>query len=504
MKTVLLTLSLIGQLAFADSIINVDQLNQVLKQKHAGWVAKPTDVNDKSRSEVKRMLGLHRNTSAGVQFHSNKVYTAADLPAVTDWRDKDGVNWVTPILDQANCGSCVAFASIATLETQYRIASGFSNFNIKLSPQYLFSCGGGACDWGWQPEQAAQFLQSSGTPDEACMPYTSGATGQDVACNAACANSSNRSVRIASYAMPSRGVLDLGSVKQALQHGPLVTTLEVYADFMAYGGGVYKHVTGEMLGGHAVSIIGYDDAKQAYIIRNSWGQSWGENGFGYVSYDDASGVGDETWSYTMPSLAGVVSVESPVDYSYFSGHVDLKSHSTYPSVDSMTATFYDKNGNAALSATCNGNTCDQAVDVSKLADGRYEVQVVSMNDHGTTVARSNRQFFYVANAKPTLSLSYVGTNGTDLDKPLKGRIEVMVTTSASNNLPLSSVTFHYRGPDGVEHTRDAFVVMDGLTMGWRTNVTPNGNYEIWMTGNMKTNSYNAVVETEHKTVVTQN
>ena len=113
--------------------------------------------------------------------------------------------------------SCVAFASIATLETQYRIAAGFSNFNVKLSPQFLFSCGGGYCDWGWQPESAAQFLQVRGTPDEACMPYTSGATGQDVACNAACSNSSQRMVKISSYATPSRGVLDLSTVKAALQ-----------------------------------------------------------------------------------------------------------------------------------------------------------------------------------------------------------------------------------------------------------------------------------------------
>ncbi len=97
------------------------------------------------------------------------------------------------------------------------------------------------------------------------MPYTSGATGQDVACSATCADSAQRSVRITSYGTPSRMVKDVDSVKQALQHGPLVTTLDVYADFMAYSSGVYKHVTGDMLGGHAVSIVGYDDSLGAFI-----------------------------------------------------------------------------------------------------------------------------------------------------------------------------------------------------------------------------------------------
>jgi C1A family cysteine protease len=504
MKIILLLLSLAGHLAFSESLINVDQLNKVLQQKHATWVAKPTAVNEKSRAEIKRMLGLDRDLSSAIEFQNSHAAVQADLPVVTDWRNKDGINWVTPVLDQANCGSCVAFASIATLETQYRIASGFSNLNVKLSPQYLFSCGGGYCDWGWQPQEAAQFLQARGTPDEACMPYTSGATGQDVACNAACPNSTSRMVKIASYATPSRGVMDLSSVKAALQKGPLVTTLEVYADFMAYGGGVYKHETGEMLGGHAVSIIGYDDAKQAYIVRNSWGETWGEKGFGFVSYEDVSGVGSETWSYSMPSLAGVVGIEAPVDYSYYSKTLDMKAQSTYAGTDSMTITAFDKTNMPVQGANCTGNLCESNFDISQMADGRYEVQANSFDAHGQTLGISNRQFFYVANQKPTMTLSYVGTNGTDLSKPLKDRIEVAVTATASNGLPLSSVTFHYRGPDGFERTRSASVVMAGLTMGWRTNLTANGNYEIWMTGDMKTNSYDAVVETAHKTVVTQN
>lgn len=495
---------LLASVANADSIINVEQLNKVLKQKHATWIAKQTPINEKSHSDVNRMLGLRRHSAPDVQFNSNRVYTQADLPAVVDWRDQAGVNWVTPVLDQANCGSCVAFASIGTLETQYRIASGFPNFNVKFSPQYLFSCGGGACDWGWQPEEAASFMQSTGVPDEACLPYTSGATGQDVACSAACNNSAERNVKIESYLTPSRGMTDLGSVKQALQHGPLVTTLNVYADFMAYGGGVYKHVTGKVLGGHAVSIVGYDDNKQAFIIRNSWGEGWGEKGFGYVSYEDTSGVGDETWSFTMPSLAGAVSVQSPVDYSYFTGHVDLKSYSTYPNSDSLSVTFYDQHGNAAWSGTCKGNTCSEPVDVSNLPDGRYEVQTIAMDNHGQALGHSNRQFFYIVNNKPTLALSFTGTNGTDLNRPLKDRMEVVITPTTSDNIPMSSVTFHYQGADGKDNTRDAFVVMQGMSMGWRTNLSPNGTYQIWMTGHMKTNSFDQVVETPHVTVQTQN
>jgi hypothetical protein len=70
----------------------------------------------------------------------------------------------------------------------------------------------------------------------------------------------------------SSGGSTIEDVKAALQKGPLITTLAVYADFESYSSGVYKHVDDGNApeGGHAVSIIGYDDSKNAWLIRNSW------------------------------------------------------------------------------------------------------------------------------------------------------------------------------------------------------------------------------------------
>ena len=71
--------------------------------------------------------------------------------------------------------------------------------------------------------------------------------------------------------------------------GPLVTTMTVYEDFFDHKSGVYKHTTGKLAGGHAVSIVGYDDKDQAWIIRNSWGPDYGDNGYVKIAYDDDSG-----------------------------------------------------------------------------------------------------------------------------------------------------------------------------------------------------------------------
>ncbi len=81
---------------------------------------------------------------------------------------------------------------------------------------------------------------------------------------------------------------------------------------------------------------------------------------------------------------GAVTVESPVDYSYFTGHVDLTSYSTYPKTDSVTVTFYDSTGKAVWNGNCHGNGCDQPVDVTGLPDGRYEVQAISTGFDGNS------------------------------------------------------------------------------------------------------------------------
>ena len=110
--------------------------------------------------------------------------------------------------------------------------------------------------------------------------------------------------------------------------------------------------------------------------------------------------------------------------------------------------------------------------------------------------------FYIANAQPTLGLTFVGKD-VDLTSNLKDRIEFNVTATTSS-VPMSSLAFHYKGADGVDHTKTTNVVMSAMSLGWRTNLGPNGKYEIWMVGHVKTNAFDKVVETPHVTVNTVN
>lgn len=503
-KRILIALVVLCAATAAQAKIDVTTLNQQLKSKNAGWVAKETSLSHLSGPDLQHRFGLRDELVPDVEFinESPKPFAAAlALPASLDWRNKDGANWVSPLLNQANCGSCVAFASIGTMETQMRIASGNPAYNISLSPQNLFACGGAKCEQGWMPDDAADFLLRKGVVDEACQPYMSGATGTDMQCSAACADANKRTYKISGYSKPTSYFKDVDAVKAALQNGPLVTTIMVFEDFMSYSSGVYKHTTGKYLGGHAISIIGYDDATQSFLIRNSWGPEWGENGFGRVSYTDRSGVGSQTWAFQIPATNGSVFVASPRDATYVANALPLQTQSTLAGTDSLSVTIFDENMKPVQNIACTAN-CNQSVDISSLPEGRYLVQSVAMSAVGKALGNSPVQGFIVANRQPQITVAFTG-KGVDLKSTLKDRIEFDIDTH-STSVPLSGLEFHYKNSKGVETVKAVNVVIPKMSLGWRTNLVPNDSYEIWMVGHVKTNQYDVVTSTPHLTVRTQN
>jgi C1A family cysteine protease len=201
-------------------------------------------------------------------------------------RDVDGRSYVTPIRDQGECLSCVAFAACAVVEGTLRVQEQDPDLEVDLSEAYLYYCvaaaGGRTCSGrmgGWQPKKALAAIQADGVPDDACFPYTPG----DQACNA-CSDWRSRTTRVG-------GMVKLEShaaMKQwVATRGPVIASMMVYEDFQAYGGGaVYRYVLGKEVGGHAVTIIGYDDLGGYWILKNSWADTWGEAGFGRIAYGE--------------------------------------------------------------------------------------------------------------------------------------------------------------------------------------------------------------------------
>jgi C1A family cysteine protease len=504
--------SLLGALfstaAFADSQtgININEVQGWIARKHAKWHAQDNWVARLSREKLQRMFGLQRPPTGRLSFEGIRSAGSKDLPAALDWRSIDAIDWLGPVMNQGNCGSCVAFATIATLEAQTSISAGLPWLHPSFSPQAIFSCGGGSCDGGWDPDSAASFLQSNGVPDESCMPYTSGSTGVDVSCNAMCSDGDQRSMKIASYSQPSQSSSDgsVDQVKAALQNGPLVTTLNVYADFVTYKDGVYLHAGGDVLGGHAVSLVGYDDTQRAWLIRNSWGPQWGEQGFAWISWDDDSGVGAETWGFGIAKPQQDISIASPSEREYVSGQYSIIGQLQGVQGQQITVHVTDTTGQEVSSLACvaqtDGGTCSALLDSTQMKEGRYQVYAEAP---GTTVRSQVRQFF-VINSEPQMSLTLAPIQGLDLTAPLNGRPEFDIH-STSSPVPLQNLTFRaIDGNGNVIILSENDYILDQMRMGWRTAIIPNGTYTILLHGEIPYNGKTYSVDSNAFAVTVQN
>jgi C1A family cysteine protease len=245
------------------------------------WTPGPTSVSELNPEERARLLGVPDEVLAWEQQvalrHTADPEATYRYPASLDWRDVGGQDWTTPIGDQARCGSCVAFGTNAAIESRLEIAAGNANLNPNLSESHLFYCGCGfCCNTGWHPENAMDYAQHTGVVDEACFPYAD----SNQLCSP-CSDWRNRVTKIESWS----GTSSTSEMKQALaDHGPIEVTMVVYSDFFDYTGGVYRYTYGSREGGHAITLVGYNDSEGYWIVKNSWGTSWGEAGWFRIAY----------------------------------------------------------------------------------------------------------------------------------------------------------------------------------------------------------------------------
>lgn len=221
------------------------------------------------------------------------------LPDNFSWQDVEGINWVTPARDQRSCGSCVAFGTISALESVVQIELGHI-LDLDLSEAHLFYCGGGSCSNGWTVSKSVKYLKTNGVPEESCFPYTPTQTD----CVETCPDWQTQAIKIIDGVRIKSYPPAISDVQVALiEHGPLVTTFTVYNDFFYYNSGIYEHVYGEVAGGHAVAIIGYDNINECWICKNSWGKNWGENGFFRIKYGEC-GIGSIFNTYYLNGVSG--------------------------------------------------------------------------------------------------------------------------------------------------------------------------------------------------------
>jgi hypothetical protein len=285
--------------AIAQQGSDLDRVRELIRQNGGKWSASENDISRLGSSGVKTLCGLILELAPAEL--AVRPPQPATIPTTFDWRSNGG-NFVTPVRSQGSCGSCWAFASTAVLESKALITTNQSSVDLNLSEQTLVSCSGaGSCGGGYI-DQAANFLASTGIPQESCFPYA----GTNLACSAACANWDQQTYRTQSWSFIQDSVDDIKA--GLMTYGPVVASMAVYDDFPYYSGGVYSRVSDNFLGYHAVAVVGWDDNQQAFIVKNSWGSGWGVQGYFLIAYSQISdsyvAFGSQTIAYTGTVVYG--------------------------------------------------------------------------------------------------------------------------------------------------------------------------------------------------------
>ena len=260
---------------------DIKAIREAIKADKAEWTAAENRFSGKTLDELKSMLGgSFPSVSPGDRFF--QYDGALDLPAEIDWRNNGG-NFVTPVRDQDSCGSCWAFAAVAATEARHAVGYNITNPTTDLSEQQVLSCsGGGDCSGGYL-SGALDFIRDTGTPDEACFPYSS----SDEDCNNRCSDWQDRSSQIESWSwVTTTDYNNTTAIKTALMNGPVPAWFKIYLDFYFYDNGVYEQVWGQYVGNHFVLIVGWNEAEQAWIAKNSWGEDWGEGGYFKIKWGE--------------------------------------------------------------------------------------------------------------------------------------------------------------------------------------------------------------------------
>lgn len=270
------------------------EIQQMIEEKGLCWTAGHTGVSHLTPDEKQAMLGLQPIDEELRARYSNGTIEALpdrDLPAYWNWREMGGT---TPAKQQGGCGSCWAFGATSAFESMIKIYKGVET---NLSEQQILVCNEWGGDCGGGQSEAGYFVQMTmGQVAESSMPYT----GND---NASCVDYNYDSVeRHQGYSMVPNTE---NALKTAMLTGPIGVNLHAPGSLFYYNGGCFEY-DGSGTVNHCVLMCGWDDnacsGQGAWLVKNSWGTSWGDDGFGWIRMGDLYlGHGANLIDYT-PSL----------------------------------------------------------------------------------------------------------------------------------------------------------------------------------------------------------
>ncbi len=286
----------VSQLKFNSQILQDAMVELINANPKAGWEAAMNPrFSNYSVGQFMHLLGVKPTLKKDLEdtpviTHPKNLKLPKHFDARRVWPQ---CSTIGKILDQGHCGSCWAFGAVEALSDRFCIHFGM---NMSLSVNDLLACCGFLCGSGCEggyPLYAWLYLMHHGVVSEECDPYFDPDGCSHPGCEPAyptpkcvrkCIDENLLWKKSKRYSQNAYRISsDLYQIMvEVYKNGPVEVAFTVYEDFAHYKSGVYRYIAGDVLGGHAVKLIGWgttDDGDDYWILANQWNRSWGDDGF---------------------------------------------------------------------------------------------------------------------------------------------------------------------------------------------------------------------------------
>ncbi|KAJ8919698.1 hypothetical protein NQ315_006226 [Exocentrus adspersus] len=285
--------------------LDPDELIDMVNNKRSTWTA-GTNFDADSLPKL-QFTGVLKNPNRTLLVKEHK--TGRNLiPDFFDARDYwPECSKISEIRDQASCGSCWAFGAVEAMSDRICIHSNATK-QVSVSAEDLMSCCGLTCGlgcYGGFPDSAWDYWLKSGIvtgglygTNDGCKPYSIApcAHFNKFSSEPACDTEVITPMCVSTCDVPTltyNNELTFGETvyyihsdqdqikMEIMINGPVEAAFNVYEDFLYYKSGVYQNVGGELLGGHAVKLLGWGvyNGTDYWLVANSYGVEWGDNGY---------------------------------------------------------------------------------------------------------------------------------------------------------------------------------------------------------------------------------
>lgn len=279
-----------------DKWISNDKFINDINSQNLSYILAHNQFSGMDTNDFRNYIGSYKNieilnNTMKYEINQEKSVELQSLQSSINWVEKGAV---TEIKNQGQCGSCWSFSTTGALEGAYFIKYGEL---IAFSEQQLVDCdnfkNGGrdfGCNGGLMDNAFKWISKNGGLCSEISYPYVSGETTEAGVCTKTCSLVSNTNIKSYVDVIPSSD----DEMMNALSKQPVAVAIQAnQRSFQLYKSGILTDNCGTELD-HGVLLIGYGSLNNEnyYIIKNSWGKSWGMDGYIYIGRGSQYNNGD--------------------------------------------------------------------------------------------------------------------------------------------------------------------------------------------------------------------